>query len=410
MSVNNAGLPNQPDRVQSATPPIGSPQLFQAANDLTTLADGSQWLRTGVLAPASAYPAAAKLDHLKAHAFGTITPGYSSSATQRRIATDGAGRYMVTDGDTTNVRMSSDYGQTWSNVAHNLTVGAAAVDVIYAAGTWLVVGNVGTSVVGSVSTNGTSFGAGFTIGSPANASGSTAQVAHSGSLFYVAIQSIDANNGIWSSPTGLSGSWTNRSGAAWNVSSGLGLGAGGGRAVAISGGSLNAFVAVDGSAGTAQGLPGAALSSVRPAYIGGLFILEQSALSYYTSSTALVGTWTVRQRPVGCATVNGPWAVANGQLIQTSDANGLGMVFTSDAINWSYQAASFAAATPTLTGAIAADTNTMIFALSGTTSGQRAASSFLASNYVGRSVTVDVQNASGGPVYAGRPTLYYRVK
>ena len=40
--------------------PIGSAMLMQAGNNLVTMADGSVWLRTGVLAPAASYPLAAQ--------------------------------------------------------------------------------------------------------------------------------------------------------------------------------------------------------------------------------------------------------------------------------------------------------------------------------------------------------------
>ena len=377
--------------------PIGSAMLMQAGNNLVTMADGSVWLRTGVLAPAASYPLAAQREHLRAHSFGSISPGGSGAGTVRRVATDGAGRYMIADGDTVNVRMSADYGATWSNVAHNL--GLAATDIAYAGGTWLVIGNSTTAVVGASSINGTSFSSNFTIGSGASLQASSAQAAHSGALFYVAVGGVDAANSTWSSATGLSGSWTNRTFSSLG-NSGFGLGAGGGKALISITGASPMYRCTDGGSFASTTAPSSPAIAARPAYIAGAFIVFFSSSAYfYTTDSVAFAQYDL---PIGCS-IGYQWALAGGRLVYLSAGNG-GISYTTDGLTWDYQSTSISAGGAPSDG-FAMDTQTMIYQPSGSATGYRAASSIASSNYVGRSVST---YASGNQ--QSNPFLYYRIK
>ena len=393
--IFRAGLPRSS---ASGNLPVGAAMLMQAGNSLVTMADRSVWLRTGVLAPASSYPAAARLEYLRAHNFSSVSPGSGTGGTTRRLATDGAGRYMLADGDTTNVRMSSDYGATWTNVAHGL--GAfAATDVAYAGGTWLVVGNNGTTVVGNTSTNGTSFSGSFNIGSSVSLfSTATAQIAHSGTLFYVAVGGSDAANACWSSPTGLTGSWTNRTAAALGTS--FALGAGGGKALVVISSSSGAHKCTDGASFTSTTLPFIAGTSARPAYIAGNFVVYQTSSAYALSSD--LTTFTQYDMPAGTG-IGYQWAVVGSRLIYLA-ASLSGIAYTSDGVNWDYQSASISAG-GAVSDAFAADAQSMVYQASGVATAYRAASSVIASNYVGRSV-LTYANSN----IMNNPYLYYRVK
>ena len=380
--------------------PIGSAMLMQAGNNLVTMADGSVWLRTGVLAQAASYPLAAQREHLRAHSFGSISPGGSGAGTVRRVATDGAGRYMIADGDTAYVRMSSDYGATWSNVAHGMAT--AATDVAYAGGTWLVVSNTTAQLYANDSTNGTSFIGAYTIGTSGGSQfqADSAQIAHSGTLFYVAIGGSDTANNAWSSPTAASGTWTNRSVSATFGTSGFGLGAGGGKALISITGTPTMHRCTDGGSFASTTAPSSPATAARPAYIAGAFIVFFSSSSYfYTTDSVAFAQYS---SPTGCA-IGYQWALTGGRLVYLATSNS-GISYTADGLTWDYQSTSISAG-GALSDGFAMDTQTMIYQPSGSATGYRAASSIASSNYVGRSMST---YASGNQ--QSNPFLYYRIK
>lgn len=383
--------------------PIGASMLSQPGQNLMTLGDGSVWLRAGVLAAASLYPAAAQLTFLGAHGFTSRAAGAGVGSTQRRLATDGNGRYMLTDGDNSWVRMSNDRGKTWSNVAHGL--GVPATDIIFADGRWVVVGNSVSYAFCNTSTNGTSFGAAVTLaGVLTSGVANTAQIAHSGALYYVAV-AADTPLWLWSSPTAASGTWTNRSNSASTSSNMFGLGAGGGRAVVTIAAAPNVQTVVDGSAAVDRNTGFSfGVSGQRAAYQNGMFVFWTSNTTFGTSTD--LTTFTPQTQSALSAVQVNPlqWFQANGRLSYAAANSFLGLLSTADGINFDYQSTSVDLSANTL-AAIAGDAVSLVHAPTGSASVWQADSAFAAPNRVGRALQSYANSSQ-----MVNPALYYKVK
>lgn len=213
---------------------LGSSMPMPDVGALATLGDGSVWLKTGALVGSGSYTVAANLDLLKAHILNGRGTGVTWG-THRSVATDGAGVYISTDGDTTNLRRSTDGGQTWSSVAHN-SGGVAINRVIRAGSLFLAVGNTATAVVVCSSPD----GATWTQRLNATVSGygaDTAAAATNGSNLHAICANPNATTTgwVWTSADGLT--WTQRTAVVGTNSAGAcGIAVDGTRILAVAGG------------------------------------------------------------------------------------------------------------------------------------------------------------------------------
>lgn len=207
MGQLDAGLPK---RDASVNLPIGANLPIPSDNYLQTQADGSVWLRSGLVLPATAYPEAAKVAHLKAHIF-TQTPSTAPPGPILGLATNGTGTFVaVQSGDTTNFYVSTDHGVTWTLRAHGVAGGVYLNSIVWNGARFVAVGNDAiTNLFASTSTDGITW-TGYTIATvAAQPSAGQADIDWNGTAF-VAIVPGDTTSSIYSSTTGLSGSWTVR--------------------------------------------------------------------------------------------------------------------------------------------------------------------------------------------------------
>lgn len=227
---------------------VGAMRFFPESGNSITFQDGSEWLKTGLVKNKTGYNIASitpSLQVLGIASTGTVPTGITD------WAHNGSGTIVVVTGsDATNVHVSTDYGVTWSAVAHNLTV--AACGVAYNGTTWIVVGNDATTFK---------------------------------------ISSSTAPTTTWTprtSPTAFSGGTSNTASAAWDVTAG--------KFVVVAGGGTANFAAysANGTTGwTAVNLAtslGANPVSVRASGSGAFVAVSQGTNTTQKSSDGI--TWT----------------------------------------------------------------------------------------------------------------------
>jgi hypothetical protein len=413
MSVFDAGLPNRTGGAASSV--IGDTRLFQYTQNVVKLGDNSEWLASGVFAAASLYPAAAKLEHLRAHALSTVSAGATASDVKKRLATDGNGVYILADNDATNVRRSTDYGATWSNVAHNL--GTNVTDVIYIGGGVFVL--CGATVGNLVSTRSTDSGATFgglhTVLAAGSSQNGIAMLAWSGGLVWIAGGTADNANFAASSAAGVSGTWTNRS-ANGAIGANIALWAGNGRAY-LTGATTAISVAADGGTFAAGGtLPFSAVANVRGGVApnGNVVVSNGSTVAAYSTDGGV--TWSAQMTlPSQVRFLPNSFFTVNSRLLAVGAAGGgsvgIGLVSTLDGINWVSQSTTpdsseYNTGTSSNIGA-AGDSRTIVIAPPSVSTIRRASSTWDVSNYVGK---WNAAYSAGTAATGGTPNLYYRVK
>lgn len=128
---------------------VGSIRFFPPLGTNYITPDGQEWLKTGLAKDKTNYPVAALTQACQV--VGNPAPTYAGGDIAAS-ATNGAGIIVVvpSTGAGTNVWVSTDYGATWSVVAHNLPV--TATGIAYNGTTWVIVGNNASSLYVSTST------------------------------------------------------------------------------------------------------------------------------------------------------------------------------------------------------------------------------------------------------------------
>ena len=140
-------------RFVSGNIPVGGMMSMNDGQDLRTLYDGTQWLKSGRFLSAGSYPQAAVVEDLTTNGF--LTSGIPTSTTWWNVATNGSGTIVATNGDGTNVYVSTNAGATWTTAAHNL--GFTAGDVVFGNGLFVLAPSTGTGTNISTSSNGTTW-------------------------------------------------------------------------------------------------------------------------------------------------------------------------------------------------------------------------------------------------------------
>lgn len=353
MSLMNAGLPNQPEKQLSVGVPVGAYEFMPSPTPLITMADGSQWLREGLVLPSASYPAAARVEHLRAHLFtqSSFTPSGACSS----IATNGAGVFVACFGSA-QIHSSTDNGATWTA----RTIGwafAVPVAVVWNGTRFIAVGcgndtGPGTAVLyAATSTDGVTWTAN-TISSAFSSSvtAGTCDIAWNGSVLAVIIGNQPTNQSVWTSPTGLSGTWTARTlpGSVF-AASGARI-SGGGLGFVISWNSASAYTSPDGTTWTARTLP-ATPGGLYPAIITATSaaLLTNTVSSTNVCYTTDLATWTNITLSAEPNILQGPQFLTRGSsfwALYGADSN---LYRTLDGINWTACVIGDAALTPPFT-------------------------------------------------------------
>lgn len=413
MGMYDAGLPKAQATVNGI--PIGGTLSFQYTQNVIKLGDNSEWLASGVLVAASLYPAAAKLEHLRAHALSTISAGATASDVKKRLATDGNGVYILADNDATNVRRSTDYGATWSNVAHNLSTNVT--DVIYiGGGVFVLCGANGVNLVSTRSTDsGATFGGAHNVLVAGGSQNGVAMLAWSGGLVWIAGGTADNANFAASSAAGVSGTWTNRS-ANGAIGATIALWAGNGRAY-LTGNTTGISIAADGGTFAAGGtLPFSAVADTRGGVApnGNVVVSNGSTVFAYSADGGV--TWSAQiTLPDQERFLPNSFFTVDNRLLAVGVAGGgnvgVGLVSTLDGINWASQcttpdSSQYNTGTASNIGA-AGDSRTLVIAPPSVSTIRRASSTWDVSNYIGK---WNIGYSAGTGATNGTPNLYYRVK
>lgn len=343
MSLMNLGLPNQPDKASPGGLPVGYYLHAPSENPLLDMADGSRWLRAGLALPAADYPDAQALAHLRAHRFtrtarGTNAPGAGGTGGVS-IATNGAGTFVAVVGsDTTNLYVSFDHGQTWQTKAHNIVPNNCGPCAIVWTGTRFVA--VGNDTVNQIVVTTSPDGNAWTAGSVGSAATSTSigivELVWNGSLLALMYPSQNTAQTIWTSATGLAGSWTARAtpnGATVNNSR---LSAGGlGFVMTYPGNNATGVLtSPDGINWTNYSLPSTAGGRTRPVVTG-------TGAVVYTSSgaTGFYSTDLINWSNIALSTALYPTQIhLSGGVWATHNAQG-SLITSTDGINWVSQVA-----------------------------------------------------------------------
>lgn len=173
------------DAALAFQPPVGTLQYMSDAGTLIVFPDGAEWLRSGTVASAASYPAAATCGHLRV--IGNPAAGWPDNATCSQVAENGAGT-IVACYDNANVAVSTDWGRTWTTVPANLDGGCLASGVCWNGTVFIVVGRVTTTLYFATSTDGLIFAASHTNTTNVdNYSGSDARILWNGSIAVVAL-------------------------------------------------------------------------------------------------------------------------------------------------------------------------------------------------------------------------------
>lgn len=344
MGVLDAGLPKESS--VSAVPPIGSLMAAMDAGYRFRLADGSEWLRSGVVVPAGNYPVAASLPQLRAHIF-TASVSTAPTAGLTGIATNGSGTWVAAFGFvTTDVYVSTDDGVTWAIAASNLPFGKSPTDVCWTGTRFVCVGNDAVSrMCYATSPDGvtwTSAGSTtFTIGATEN----TARCSWNGTNVVAVCQSNRNDEGIFTSPTGLPGTWTARSpGGVFTLNTTITLVTNSvGNLIQYTSSSANYCKSTDGGVTWSQGSFPEALNSAGntcPAAFTSAFTawLDQTRYYYSTDLT----NWGVRRSMLtpSRALSSPPYRMPSGRVIVPASTFG-DLLYSDDGLLWYKQGMSY---------------------------------------------------------------------
>lgn len=336
MSALNAGLP-KPAAINTAFP-VGdlAPKSGQSA--LLTMRDGSQWLRTGAVIPRAGYPDAAAVEHLRAHIFTEITGATAIAATG--VATDGNGTFVVAYNSTTQVLVSNDYGATWTLRAHN-SGGGAISDVVWTGIRFAGVGNDATGVFGATSSDGITWAQSTVATALVGYTVITAKACWTGTGVIVVAQS-NTTAGIWTSPTGLSGTWTART-AALAINSAPQIdGFGANALIVLSTASATQQKSLDtGATWVSQSIGSANATGTKPIVLANNVAIVMLTATTYTFTTDFVN-WSPTAFSAGVRAVNGGTFFKTPAGRVYGIGSGLNIVlFTDDGFAWREQAVSW---------------------------------------------------------------------
>jgi hypothetical protein len=193
--------------------PIGAMMVGPDGEPLITLGDRSVWLRQGSFALASAYPQAAKLEHLRAINLSAAAFGLARAVTS--AASNGAGIILgASTGAHATLCRSTDNGVTWGLLE---PTGATWHRVYFLGGKFWLINNNDTAITVSESTTGaagTWTNRTVTVNGAATLVAASADLEWTGTNFVVSVETNTSTLAIHTSPTGAT--WTSRNAGALN--------------------------------------------------------------------------------------------------------------------------------------------------------------------------------------------------
>jgi hypothetical protein len=311
----SAGLPQQ---AASGFSPVGSFQIFPDLGSIIRLADGSEWLRTGLSVPfATKYAQCAKLEYAKVYgsliasalpvSIGTATAG------QVEIASNGAGTIVIAYGSTSQVLVSTNGGQSFSTNAVSLG-GFAITGVIWAGNRFIIWGYSSGSGNASFylahSATGTSWTAGSQLATLTVTSGDVFLAEANRTTGVVCFSAPNQAGGLWRCTAGSTVSQIASSGNAGNGLCGLACdqaGGGAGKWVRASqqGQANYAYSTDDGASWTATFASPSTITQNHITYCGGQWLWQNMGVTggaYWATSTPSVATsWVSRTMPQASA-------------------------------------------------------------------------------------------------------------
>lgn len=381
---NKAGIPQPITRSGS---PVG--QFNAMGTDGTgilDMADGSRWLRGGLVLPSGPYAEAGKLRHLQAQLF-SISASAALGNPVVSIATNGTGTFVaLVQGDATNVYTSTDGGATWTARPHGTT---RLSSIIFGGGKFVAVGNDAVkNIFCSTSADGVTW-TGYTVATVNAGTADTADIAWNGTAYALMVPD-NTTSAMRTSATALSGSWTTRTLPSPSTADGSRVAGGGLGFLCTSGSSATGFRSLDnGATWQTVTLGSNAVLNSKP-MVGANFAahwLNTTQVGYSTDLSTFVQASTSfgggdLQNQSVVQGVNGRWCVPVTQ----------GLIWSDDAINWTLNVCGLDAAgssLQTLSSRLMCVGGTSVVSVNGSTKPQYSANSTpTKSNGVGGSSSV----------------------
>lgn len=213
-NINQAGLPQA--QQSAGGMPIGSLMALPPGGMLQRLADGSMWLRTGVIIAKALAPLGQLCEYLRAHIFVESASAAPAANGALFVCTNGLGTYVIGFGSAdANVYVSNDFGLTWTARASNISVGTGPCSMCWTGSYFIGVNNNGPVHGACSSPDGITWTASTTgVTSGGTLSANTERVIWTGTTVFATAIANTASGGGMTSPTGLSGTWTSRGVAA----------------------------------------------------------------------------------------------------------------------------------------------------------------------------------------------------
>lgn len=337
MSLMNAGLPNQPDKVISPGVPVGAFSLMPSGNPQVTMADGSEWLREGLVLPAASYPVAQQLDHLRGHLFSRSG---LASGTFSAVASNGAGTFVACNPGLASIYSSTDGGATW--VARTIGWGTAnPSSVIWTGSIFVAIGNDGGigNLYAATSSDGITWTQNTVATGLTGAQTNAIDLATNGSIIVISVGGAPSAQAFYTSTTGLNGSWTARaSGSGASLSTTTRLSGGGLGFLLTAPGLTAAQSSTDGITWTSRTLPAGAVGG----NISEVVITSTTAVvpgntagqCFVSSDFASWATGTLSSSSIGVGFI-----VKNSSTSWSAFGTDGSIYRTSDGITWNVQAA-----------------------------------------------------------------------
>lgn len=350
-----------------------------------------EYLRTGFLADAASYPNAATKKHLQAVGLASTN---ATAIAATGIADDGASTIVVAYGNSTNVLVSTNGGQTWSTVAHNC--GAPVTSVVHTGARFIAFGNDASTIKAAYSASGTTWTAGGTLAT--SATSSTARAAWNGTVAMVVV-----NGGTVAATTTDGTTLTSRTITTLSAQPSIGVKSG--AFLFGAGGASTLYSTTDGTSPVTRTIPSA--MATNGLSIAGTAVnwVVQSATSGQVLTSSDLTTWVVRSLP-GFASSKflGRLTYGAGRVYVSADSLPQ-LIYSDDGVMWQSKSIT---SSPASSSAWIVSPNGKVFVNSGanTTASILYTADFNVADYVG----VSIASIGSGTASINSQVLYVRIK
>lgn len=320
--------------------PVGTIKFFPPMGTGFTVGE-KEWLKTGFAKDKTNYSEAAAT--LATQVVGIYGNAHTSSSNPETLssATNGAGTIIAIHGYSSDVRISTDYGATWSTTAVSVL---SPTCIAYNGTTWIIVGNTAGSTYIQTSTNpASSWTALQTITySPGNATADTASVCWDSvnSKFIIVMAANTGGEAALYSSTGASGSWTKVTFAS-ALNGRTSIAAYNGTVIAGGYGNGVTQKSTNGGAGWTAGNSGITNGSNIVAASGKFFRSTSTSLLYTTDNTTWTTSTTVPE--TGFSTGNYQTLASDGTTVFFNANQAKYIGYTTDGVTFTVKPANWAA-------------------------------------------------------------------